>query len=285
MKSKNVPSIIQAKAFADLNRNQKITIVEAGNGAAARLDYEQLHLENALYLDLDSQLAEVPENASNGGRHPLPNIKKFAETLITAGISKDDHIVIYDRKNGANAAARFWWMLRSAGFEKVQVLNGGFRAAQKVNFPIDHNMVVPKKINPYLLDSWQLPITNIGEVEALASDPKSIVIDVREQIRYDGKNEPIDLVAGHIPGAINIPFAENLNDEGEFLPPEVLRLKYEKALHGIAAEKVAVHCGSGVTACHTLLAMDYAGLKIPNLYVGSWSEWSRNGKPIATVAD
>jgi len=282
MKSENIPSIIQAEALANLHQTQKITIAEAGNGAVARQDYDHLHLQNALYFDLDSQLAEVPENAANGGRHPLPEIEKFAQILAAARISKDDHIVIYDRKNGANAAARFWWMLRSAGFEKVQVLNGGFQAAQKANFPMDDHPVVLKKVNPYPLDSWKLPTVGISEIETLASNPNAVVIDVREQIRYDGKTEPIDLVAGHIPGAVNIPFAENLNDKGEFLSPELLRFKYEKALNGIDPENVAVHCGSGVTACHTLLAMDYAGLKIPNLYVGSWSEWSRNEKPIAT---
>ncbi|GEP51876.1 sulfurtransferase [Flavobacterium noncentrifugens] len=282
MKSENIPSIIQAQALANLYQTQKIIIAEAGNGAAARQDYDQLHLQNALYLDLDSQLAEVPENAANGGRHPLPKIEKFGETLISLGISKDDHIIIYDRKNGANAAARFWWMLKSAGFEKVQVLNGGFQAALQANLPMDDHLVIPQKVNPYPVDSWKLPTVGIKEVEAFASDPKSIVIDVREPIRYDGKTEPIDLVAGHIPGAINIPFAENLNANGEFLSPEVLRSKYERALNGTDPENIAVHCGSGVTACHTLLAMDYAGLKIPNLYVGSWSEWSRNEKPIAT---
>lgn len=282
MKSQNISSIIQVEAFANLHQTKKIIIAEAGNGAIAQQDYDQLHLQNALYLDLDSQLAEVPENAANGGRHPLPKIEKFAETLVAIGISKDDHIIIYDRKNGANAAARFWWMLKSAGFEKVQVLNGGFQAAQKANFPMDDHPVIPKKTNAYVLDSWKLPTVGISEIEILASNPNSIVIDVREQIRYDGKHEPIDLIAGHIPGAVNIPFAENLNDNGEFLSPETLKSKYEKALNGIDPKNIAVHCGSGVTACHTLLAMDYAGLKIPNLYVGSWSEWSRNEKPVAT---
>jgi len=282
MKSENIPSIIQADALANLQKTQRIIIAEAGNGALAKKDYDHLHLRHALYLDLDSQLAEVPENAANGGRHPLPKIEKFAETLSAMGISKEDHIVVYDRKHGANAAARFWWMLKSAGFEKVQVLNGGFQAAQRANFPINSDPVIPQKIHRYALDSWKLPTVGIKEVEAFASDPKSIVIDVRESIRYDGKKEPIDLVAGHIPGAINIPFAENLNDNGEFLLPEVLRSKYEMALNGIDPEHITVHCGSGVTACHTLLAMDFAGLEIPNLYVGSWSEWSRSEQPIAT---
>jgi len=132
-----------------------------------------------------------------------------------------------------------------------------------------------------MADHWQLPTADINEVEANAQHEDYLVIDVRENYRYRGESEPIDLIAGHIPGAVNIPFVTNLDAEGLFLSPQTLKSKYETALDNRKADHVIVHCGSGVTACHTLLAMDYAGLEIPKLYVGSWSEWSRNNKPIA----
>ena len=117
-------------------------------------------------------------------------------------------------------------------------------------------------------------------VENVSQNPNYLVVDVRDKERYDGISEPIDLVAGHIPGAINIPFTENIDQNGLFLKPHELRNKYETLLGEIKAENIIVHCGSGVTACHTLLALEYAEMKIPRLYVGSWSEWSRNNKII-----
>ena len=116
----------------------------------------------------------------------------------------------------------------------------------------------------------------------MVQNPLFKIIDVRDAARYRGEKEPIDLIAGHIPGAINVPFTENLDEKGFFLPKEILKSKYEKIIENLISEKIIVHCGSGVTACHTILAMVYAGFEIPKLYVGSWSEWSRNGKEIAT---
>ena len=129
-------------------------------------------------------------------------------------------------------------------------------------------------------DEWKWPTANIDEVEAAALDAGNLVIDVREKDRYDGQREPIDLVAGHIPGAINVPFSDNLDETGRFLSPEALRSKYRATLGDRDAAHVVVHCGSGVTACHTLLALAHAGMEVPKLYVGSWSEWSRSGREI-----
>lgn len=128
---------------------------------------------------------------------------------------------------------------------------------------------------------WLLPVSSLEDVENELTNESSSVIDVRDSYRYKGESEPIDLVAGHIPGAINIPFSENLDENGNFLKPEILKEKYQKLLEN-KPEKLIIHCGSGVTACHTILALAYAGFEIPNLYVGSWSEWSRReGKEIA----
>ena len=235
-----------------------------------------------MHVDLNTHLAKVPEDAANGGRHPLPSVEDFAETLGRLGISAQSHVIVYDDKNGANAAARFWWMLRATGHTKVQVLNGGMAMAINAGFPISNVNEVASPVDPYPFTQWQLPVSTINEVEIAAEDSGTVVIDVRDAYRYNGESEPIDLVAGHIPGAVNIPFCGNLDADGLFLSANALREKYTAALGNANSGDVIVHCGSGVTACHTLLAIDYAGMPVPKLYVGSWSEWSRNGKKIAT---
>jgi len=277
----NVSPVIDVDELLKIYRNPAVKIFDVSNSKNARASYETAHLEGAFFLDLNTQLADIKEDLSLGGRHPLPDIKSFASTLADAGISKNTHVVIYDDKNGSNAAARFWWMLKAAGHEKVQVLNGGFNQAIKHNFPLGSGTANPEKsMEPYPVDKWQLPTADINAVEKARLDPESLVVDVRDKERYDGITEPIDLVAGHIPGAINIPFTENLDKNGLFLKPGELKNKYEKEWGEINPENIIVHCGSGVTACHTLLALAYAGMTIPKLYVGSWSEWSRNDKPM-----
>lgn len=172
-------------------------------------------------------------------------------------------------------------MLQATGHTKVQVLNGGMAMAINASFPISNVNEVASPVSPYPFTQWQLPVATINEVEIAAEDSGTLVIDVRDAHRYKGESEPIDLVAGHIPGAINIPFCGNLDADGLFLSANALREKYTAALGNVNSGDVIIHCGSGVTACHTLLAIDYAGMPLPKLYVGSWSEWSRNGKNIA----
>lgn len=217
----------------------------------------------------------------NGGRHPLPSLEKFEEVLHRLGIKQNSHVIVYDDKNASIAGARFWWMLRAAGIEKAQILNGGIQKAKEKGLFLNSKIVEPKSVEKLSLKEWKLPKVDINFIAQHSEKPDYIVIDVREKDRYDGKTEPIDDVAGHIPGAINIPFKENLNEDGTFKSPEALHEKYAEILRDIPSDKISIHCGSGVTACHTLLALDYAGFKIPNLYVGSWSEWSRNDKPVA----
>ncbi len=278
----HISPIINVTDLVELYKLESTVLIDASNGINAQLNYEVKHLDNALFVNLNTQLADIKENAANGGRHPLPTIEQFSNTLMSLGISPESHVIIYDDKNGANAAARFWWMLKAIGHKKVQVLNGGFQEAEKLNFPINSNKVKVKRTAPYKIDKWQLPTASLKEVEEVTITKTSTIIDVRETARYKGDFEPIDLVAGHIPTAINIPFMENLNENGLFLSPEELKTKYAEIVKTPKDKGVIVHCGSGVTACHTILAFDYAGLKIPTLYVGSWSEWSRNNKPIKT---
>jgi thiosulfate/3-mercaptopyruvate sulfurtransferase len=277
----NISPIINVSELIKLSKLNNIVIVDASNGVNAKLNYETKHLNDALFIDLDTQLANIKENVANGGRHPLPSINQFSKTLQDLGISTQTHVIIYDDKNGANAAARFWWMLKAIGHVKVQVLNGGIQEAERMSFPINSNKVKAKKVTPYTINQWQLPTISLTAIEKNVKLKNSIIIDVRETARYKGEYEPIDLVAGHIPTAINIPFIENLTKDGLFVSPSELHTKYSKIINAFKNNgPIIVHCGSGVTACHTLLAFEYAGLKMPTLYVGSWSEWSRNNKPI-----
>jgi thiosulfate/3-mercaptopyruvate sulfurtransferase len=260
---------------------EKLIILDARAGKDVYQNYLNKHIKGARFIDLDKDLAEIGENAAFGGRHPLPGPEKFAETLSKLGISEDSHIVVYDDKNGANAAARAWWMLRSFGFENVRVLDGGFQNAEKEGLEFSSGEETFEKVGVIKKDNWLLPVSTLEDVENELINNNSTVIDVRDAYRYKGESEPIDLVAGHIPGAINIPFSENLDENGNFLRPEILKEKYSKLLQD-KPQSLIIHCGSGVTACHTILALNYAGLKIPHLYVGSWSEWSRReGKEIA----
>jgi len=245
-------------------------------------NYQASHLKGAIYADLNTQLSFIGENHAHGGRHPLPSLDQLSKTLGDLGIGKVTHVILYDNKNGAMSAARFWWMLKALGHEWVQVIDGGFQAAVAAGFPTESGNNNPLPTSPYPVVDWKLPLSSLQEVEAVSQSGSHIVVDVRETDRYLGKTEPIDLIAGHIPGAINIPFAENLTSDGAFKSSETLKEKYEGAFGDTPPNNVIVHCGSGVTACHTLLALAHAGMEIPKLYVGSWSEWSRNGKPIAT---
>ncbi len=277
----NLSPIINLNEFLQIYSDLNVLLFDVRNGKNAKADFEAEHLRNALFVDLNAQLANVPEDFAWGGRHPLPGLIDFATTLSSLGISHEKRIVIYDDKNGANAAARFWWMLRSAGFQQVQILNGGLNFAKQHHFPLSSIAKNPEAAQTStVIKAWELPTVSMAQVEKAIQHPDWLIIDVREKDRYDGKIEPIDSVAGHIPGAINVPFTENLNEQGLFQSPQVLKAKYEAVFGNHAPENTIVHCGSGVTACHTLLALSYAGFPIPNLYVGSWSEWSRNGRKI-----
>ena len=256
------------------------TGTDTQTGRDARSRYKDFHLKGASFIDLETELAHIRENLAEGGRHPLPDPPAFARLLGKIGIDPDTPVVIYDDKSGGSAATRCWWMLRAAGHKKASVVDGGFQAAVKAGFPVSNETPIPGNKAPYPIKDWLLPTVSMEQVERMARDPSFLVIDVRESERYRGETEPYDPVAGHIPGAVNIPYTGNLKPDGCFLEPDQLKKKYLPAIGSRPPEKVVVHCGSGVTACHTLLAMEVAGLGIPNLYPGSFSEWCRNNKPI-----
>lgn len=272
----NLSPIIEVDKLMQISENQNLRIFDVRTGSNAKENYNKKHLEYSVFVDLNSDLAEI-DDPKNGGRHPLPKFEDFIKILGELGIDKNSHVVIYDDKNGANAAARFWWMLRAVGHKNVQVLNGGLHVAQNQNYPlssVEEYYPETKYISDY--QDWQLPQVWIDDVKKASQDSDSMIVDVRESQRFDGIMEPIDLVAGHIPNAQNFPFIDNLDEKGLFKSPEVLRNLYSELFDNYEKSKIIFHCGSGVTACHSLLALDYAGFDIPNLYVGSWSEWSRN---------
>ena len=272
----NLSPIIEVDELMQISENQNLRIFDVRTGSNAKENYIKKHLEYSVFVDLNSDLAEI-DDPKNGGRHPLPKFEDFVKKLGELGIDKNSHVVIYDDKNGANAAARFWWMLRAVGHKNVQVLNGGLQVAQNQNYPlssVEEYYPETKYISDY--QDWQLPQVWIDDVKKASQDSDSMIVDVRESQRFDGIMEPIDLVAGHIPNAQNFPFIDNLDEKGLFKSPEDLRNLYSELFDNYEKSKIIFHCGSGVTACHSLLALDYAGFDIPNLYVGSWSEWSRN---------
>ncbi|HEU0126920.1 sulfurtransferase [Flavobacterium sp.] len=276
-----ISPLITANELIELNTTSKIILVDARTGTNHFENYQKEHLKGARFVDLNRDLTTIPENPANGGRHPLPSPEAFSNTISSLGILPSDHIVVYDDKNGTNFAARFWWMLRAVGHEKIQVLNGGYQTAIQAGFLTNSGNETFEK-TAYPSQKWELALADINEVEKARKNDQNIVIDVRDKNRFDGLTEPLDLIAGHIPGAINVPLTENLDKNGLFKSSEELAQKYKSIIGDKKDENIIVHCGSGVTACHTLLAMDYAGLSIPKLYVGSWSEWSRNDREMAT---
>jgi thiosulfate/3-mercaptopyruvate sulfurtransferase len=257
-------------------------IIDARGGADSYQRYLAGHLPRAVYIDLDKHLAAPVTDASMGGRHPLPDIQTFGILLGNIGVSPESHVIIYDDKSAANSAARLWWMLKAIGHAKVQVLNGGLQAAINDNTVLSTELFTPVPVGPYPIKNDYEGTVTIEETGSAAQNGNGLVVDVRETPRYVGQTEPIDLIAGHIPGAINLPYVLNLNVDGKYLDPDTLRKAYNEAIGDVPYDKVIVHCGSGVTACHTLLGMAWAGITGPKLYVGSWSEWSRRDLPIAT---
>ena len=283
MKINNVyPPLISPAELRELISDEDIVIVDASNSTDAKNLYENNHIKGALFVDLNTQLADIETDISVVGRHPLPNLKDFTKTLAKLGISLDSRVIIYDNANGANAAARFWWMLRAIDHNKVQVLDDGMKNALTHKIPTSNHIEFRASKQEIEVTEWKLPIAYIDEVENYSTNKNCLIVDVRDENRYNGNYEPLDLIAGHIPNAINIPFTNNLNIDGLFISSVKIREVYLPLIEKYSIDNIIVHCGSGVTACHTLLAIASAGFKIPKLYVGSWSEWSRNERSIET---
>ena len=231
--------------------------------------YAAGHIPGAVHAHVDRDLSSAPRPGT--GRHPLPDIDAFVESASRWGVAPDAQVVAYDDFGGA-WASRAWWLLRYYGHERVAVLDGGVGAWTAAGQPLTKEPSIPTR-RTFRGHPGAMPTVTTWELTTRA--PRCLV-DARAPERYRGDVEPVDPVAGHIPSAINVPFAQNTDNDGKFLPAEVLRAKYESALAGLAPKDAAFYCGSGVTAPHDILAMHIAGLPGAALYPGSWSEWIRS---------
>lgn len=264
---------VAALLQAGLNRAELVLLDVRWQVGGPNLHQEYLaaHLPGAQWCDLDADLADPP---GAGGRHPLPDPVRLQAALRRWGIDADSEVVIYDG-GPSIAAARAWWVLRWAGVDNVRVLDGGIAAWLAAGQPTQSAVDVPTP-GTLTIRPGNLPSLDAAQAGRLADDGR--LVDVRAPERFRGEVEPMDPVAGRIPGALNLPTSANVDATGRFLPAAELRERF----HGLTDQPVGVYCGSGVTAAHTMLAMRLAGVEAV-LYPGSWSEWITDpGRPVAT---
>lgn len=278
-------TLIQAEALAAQLDDRGLRIFDCrfdlARPAHGRNAYLDGHLPGAIHADLNADLARAPTPTS--GRHPLPSPDEFAARLRAWGVNRDSRVVAYDDGNGAYAA-RLWWMLRWLGHDEVAVLDGGMRRWLELGLPLTGALPDPSP-GDFVARPRPSLTASVDEVLAATTDPAVRIVDARAAERYRGEVEPIDKVAGHVPGARNHPFGLSLDPQGCFLPPDALRVSLAASLDGVAPGRAIVYCGSGVTACHVLLALEHAGLAGARLYPGSWSEWSSDpARPVGTGA-
>lgn len=243
--------------------------------------YRESHIPHAQFLHLERDLSG-PKTGTNG-RHPLPAAAILAATLARVGVSNGTQVVAYDDAGGMYAA-RLWWLLRWLGHDAIAVLDGGLPAWQRAGYPLTDDVPV---VSPAAF-RWHVQARPVatGDIERDLQKRELLLLDARTGDRFRGENETLDPVAGHIPGAINRPFRSNLTADGRFKPAAELRHELGELLRDRPAETVVAYCGSGVTACHNLLALEIAGLRGARLYAGSWSEWcSDRARPVARGAE
>lgn len=278
-------TLIQAEELASLLGDARLRIFDCRFDLArptyGRTAYLDEHLPGAIYADLNTDLSSAATATS--GRHPLPSPAWFEARLRAWGLHADSRVVAYDDSNGAYAA-RLWWMLRWVGHDDVAVLDGGMRRWLQLGLPLTDEVPAPAP-GRFTARPRAAMIASADDVLAASADPAARILDARATERYRGEVEPIDRVAGHIPGARNHAFGTSLDAQGRFLAPDALRASLRPSLDSIGAERTIVYCGSGVTACHVLLALEHAGLGGARLYPGSWSQWSSDpGRPVRTGA-
>lgn len=266
------------------------------NPAAGEEAWRKAHIPGAVYANLDTALSDegvvepdgthhAHPDAASGGRHPLPSREKFAMWLSSVGFANDMQAVVYDRNN-SSYCGRLWWMLKWAGHEAVAVLDGGLAAWQAAGGEVTDREEAAHFQSNFELGPELRKLVTTREVLAHLNKKDQTLVDARAAPRYRGEVEPLDPVAGHIPGALNRPFADNLASDGRFKPAAQLRAEFEKMLAGRDPSTVVHHCGSGVTSVPNAIAMELAGFPPTALYAGSWSEWvSDRTRPVAKGAD
>ncbi|MEO8134033.1 MAG: sulfurtransferase [Betaproteobacteria bacterium] len=273
-------TLIAPDALAANMDNPKWIVIDVRHDLAdihaGRRQYTQAHIPGAHFLSVENDLSG-PKNGHNG-RHPLPAIGDFAATLSAIGVDATKQVIAYDQAPNTYSG-RLWWMLRWAGHRNVAVLDGGLDAWIRAGFPVTTTVPQPVPARFEATES-ELPVS-VQTVIRNIEDLEMTVIDARGADRFRGQNETIDPVAGHIPGARNRPYPQNMNSDGTFKDPATLRTEWEAFLGGRAPAEVIHQCGSGITACNNMLAMEIAGLHGSRLYPGSWSEWSADpARPI-----
>ena len=243
----------------------------------ADLMFAEKHMQGAQQAHLDRHLSTHDATAVNGGRHPLPPRESLATWLQTLGFTNNMQAVVYDRQ-GANYCGRLWWMLKWLGHDAVAILDGGLQAWEASGGAVESGNVATPSSSVQVESKFQLKPAlrewvSTAQLAPQVGHTSLTLIDARGAARYRGEVEPIDPVAGHIPGALNRPFTENLNADGFFKSPELLREEFDKLLAGRDPQTVVHHCGSGVSTVPNIVAMELAGLGVTKLYPGSWSEW------------
>ena len=253
---------------------------------AGRAMFAQSHIAGAVYADLNTDLSvkgdPVVTGALSGGRHPLPAREAFAQWLASTGFDNTKQAVVYDRQ-GVNYCGRLWWMLKWLGHDAVAVLDGGLQAwAAQGGAIASGEQTASHAGGAFTVSDSKVVLVDVSTVHKQLGRPTQTIVDARATPRFKGEVEPLDPVAGHIPGALNRPFGTNLTPEGFFKPAAVLRAELEGLLGACAAGSVVHHCGSGVSAIPNVLAMEIAGLRGSALFAGSWSEWcSDPARPVA----
>jgi thiosulfate/3-mercaptopyruvate sulfurtransferase len=279
----NLRTLIDAQALARFIDAEEVLVVDCRVDLADRTrgarEYVRGHIPGAVYADLEHDLSDLSKQRR--GRHPLPDAAAFSTVLGRWGWAPGTPVVAYDAANGALAAARLWWMLRLVGRHEVAVLDGGLQAWIAAGLSLSAN--IPQRAPTQVaveFDPGQIVYTDT--LLQMLQNPQMLLIDARTAPRYRGEVEPIDPVAGHVPGARNRPFSENLAADGRFKPASALRTEFVAMLGSHAPGDVVNMCGSGVTACHNLLAMEHAGLTGSRIYAPSWSGWSSDpARPVA----
>ena len=276
-------TLIDVDALAALAPHDVLIVdcrFELSDPASGARDYAQGHVPGAIYASLDRDLSDLSRQAEGLGRHPLPLESAFSALLSRWGWREGMQVVAYDAAGGALAAARLWWLLRLVGIPAA-VLDGGYAAWTAAGQPVEHGEPAPRPRSEVSLryDATQV----LFDHGAVAGGASGQLLDARGAPRYRGDTEPLDRAAGHVPGALNRPFADNLDASGRFKPAASLREEFTAVLGATAPSRVVHMCGSGVTACHNLLAMEHAGLHGSRLYAPSWSGWvSDPSRPVAT---
>jgi thiosulfate/3-mercaptopyruvate sulfurtransferase len=274
--------LISAQALQGLLGSPGLLVVDCrydmANRSFGRNAWQAGHVPGAVFASMDEDLA-APKRADSG-RHPLPTPADFARTLARWGFTPQSRVVAYDQGTGF-AAARLWWMLRARGHQAVQVLDGGWAAWVAAGGPLD---AAAPQVQATAVEPREFAgVASTAEVAAGIAGGGITLFDARAADRFAGRNETVDPVAGHVPGAINMPYTGNLGADQRWLPADQLKARWAPIVAAAGARPLVAMCGSGVTACHNLLALELAGVRSARLYVGSFSEWITDpARPVAT---